>query len=256
MDRLGKFHLLLQVLKKERPQDKDLFKYIGTGNPNGDILIIGKEASVINKDSSQREYELENNFNNWNKMKDFNANNVSQFESYKNYSPLYPYKGQIFKINNNKNRGTSRTWYNYQKLYNKICNNNNNQTIDFHENVFLTEVNSTPSPKTKDADISSILFRKEYLLKSEFVRSFPIVIISGVGYFNINDTKNEIENIFEVRFETKCNAGKKDKQPYWVHWNANKSKLVINTYQLSIGVADVLINEIADLVKDSNLIDV
>ena len=68
--------------------------------------------------------------------------------------------------------------------------------------------------------------------------------------------KNEIEEIFEVKFSERKNAGNKPSQPYWIHWNEEKTKLLINTYQLSIGVSDVLLREIATEIRNSNLIKV
>ena len=79
------------------------------------------------------------------------------------------------------------------------------------------------------------------------------MIISGVGYFKVTTKKNEVENIFEVKFEEK-KFTPKIKQPYWIHWNADKTKLVINTYQLSIGVGDELLREVAKEISESGLV--
>jgi len=143
---------------------------------------------------------------------------------------------------------------NYQKLYNYIFNQPNNENINFHEKVFITEVNSIPSKKTRNAPNESIPFRKENFLKSKFIQSFPIVIIGGVGYFELTETKNEIEEIFKVEYAEKRIAGNKQSQRYWIHWSSDKSKLLINTYQLSMCISDVLLQEIAHEIKLSGLI--
>ena len=181
--------------------------------------------------------------------------NIQQTEKLNgtNYSPIFPYRGQQFKIDNRKNGGTSRTWYNYQKLYNLIYGKIDNHNIDFHEGVFITEVNSSPSLKTKDADTSSIEFRKKALLTSEFFQNFPVVIISGLGYFEISKNRNEIEEIFGVKFTHKLIASNKDSQAYWIHEGVNPPKLLINTRQLSIGVSDALLEGIAKEIRDSGL---
>jgi hypothetical protein len=197
------------------------------------------------------EFELRKNFKDWKKKKSYCQNEVLNFHNWNDYDPIYPYKGQKYKIDNGSNKGTSRTWYTYQKLINFIFDTPNNEDIDFHKSVFITEVNSSPSRKTKDANISSIEFRKESILKSDFFRSFPIVIISGVGYFKITTSSNEIEKIFKVKFRDKKFANDKLSQPYWIHTNETNqpSKLLINTNQLSIGIADDLLDEISNMIK-------
>ena len=164
----------------------------------------------------------------------------------------YHYKGQKLKKDNKKgNNGTSVTWMNYQKLMNYIFDTPDNKNINFHEKSFITEVNSTPSKNTSDANTSSIKFRKEEILKSNFIQKFKIIIISGVGYFNINEDFNEIESIFKVKFTEKRLAENNAKQPYFIHWNDDKTKLVINTYQLSFNISDALLREVAGEILNS-----
>lgn len=231
----------------------DEYKYIGTGNPYSDILIIGKEAA-ISIESEQYERETVDNFNYWNNLEEYNSDYIVE-RSFESFSPLYPYKGQILKKDDGKNWGTSKTWMNYQKLINYISNNPQNNLINFHEKSFITEVNSTPSKVTANANTKSISFRKKQIFTSDYFQSFPIVIISGVGYFEASEQNNEIEQIFNVSFTEKKYADKEKKsQPYWIHWNNNKTKIVINTYQLSIGIADVLLSEIAKEIQDTNLL--
>jgi len=235
------------------PNSIDEYKYIGTGNPFSNILIIGKEAAIL-KGSEQYEREIVDNINYWRGLEEYNSDNIIE-RDFEKYSAIYPYKGQILKKDNGKNWGTSKTWMNYQKLINYIFENTENSLINFHEKSFITEINSTPSKVTADADIESIPFRKKHLLTSDYFQSFPIVIISGVGYFETSEQKNEIEQIFNVTFTEKKYADNvKKSQPYWIHWNKEKTKIIINTYQLSIGIADVLLSEIAKEIKNSNLL--
>lgn len=257
MKRKELFQNLLNNLNEQ--SNEDFYKYIGTGNPNADILIIGKEVAIDEeKHKAQSDTEIANNFNDWYKIKEGNLDpkKVAYDQHTIQYnSPLYPYRGQVLKYDNSQNGGTSHTWYNYQKLYNRIYNKNNNHNIDFHEGVFLTEVNASPSPNTKNADKETIQFRKDYILSSEFIKDFPVIIIAGVGYFdtikNSPDQLNEIENIFDVRFREEKLAEGNDSQPYWIHRNEENKhpRLLINTYQLSMGVSDALLDEMAELVK-------
>lgn len=235
------------------PDSIDEYKYIGTGNPYSDILIIGKEAA-ISKGSEQYQREIVDNYNYWSNLEEYNPDDILE-RNFEKYSALYPYKGQILKKDNGKNWGTSKTWMNYQKLINYISNNTENNLINFHEKSFITEINSTPSKITANADTESIPFRKKHILTSDYFQSFPIVIISGVGYFEASEQVNEIEQIFNVTFVEKKFADKdKKSQPYWIHWNKEKTKIVINTYQLSIGIAEVLLSEISKEIQNSNLL--
>lgn len=230
----------------------DEYKYIGTGNLNANILIIGKEVA-ISKESEKEKYKSEIllNFDFWYKYRNKTINENDGF------NPIYPYKGQILKINNKKgNWGTSRTWLTYQKLHNKIFNNEKNENINFHDDFFLTEVNSTPSRKNVDAIKDSISFRKNKIMTSSFFQNFPIVIISGVGYFKTkkeNYCKNEIEEIFQVDFFKKIEIENKTKQQFWIHMNEDKTKILINTYQLSINISDDLLNKIAEVIRSSDI---
>jgi len=254
MNKLHHFKLLLDQLDLECPHGHEDYKYIGTGNPNANILIIGKEASISKEHGDQFTREVKSNFEQWKEMTDFDQSKIKE-RDWANHTPLYPYKGQLLKIDKNGNLGTSRTWLNYQKLANLIFDKPENDKIDFHEKVFITEVNSTPSPKTVNADISSIGFRKKTLFKSAFIKDFPVIIIAGLGYFEINSTQNEIMNIFGLNsVEKRCALNKKT-QPYWIHYSEENKKLLINTRQLSINVSDALLKEISEVVRNSGLIN-
>jgi hypothetical protein len=251
MDKLDHFNELIELMEKECPAEHPGFKYLGTGNPNANILIVGKETAIAFDSKEQIEREMEKNFHEW--KSNVEKGDLSKIEikecDWANPNPLYPYKGQLFKIDNGHNFGTSRTWYNYQKLINRIFNSPENEKIDFHEKVFITETNSTPSRKTKNADTSSIGFRKEILLRSEFFQSFPVVILAIVGYYVIDENTNEVESIYGVKFAEKRLAGGKESQPYWIHYSKDRKKILINTRQLSINVSDALLLEVATVIK-------
>ncbi|MES2447282.1 MAG: hypothetical protein V4546_08870 [Bacteroidota bacterium] len=244
MKRKELFKKMLEDAKKED------FGYIGTGNLDSKILIIGKEVAIAEKDELLIK-QYQNNQSLWNDDLNKTIWDIP-LRNLENHSPICPYKGQYLKINKNENWGTSRTWYNYQKLHNYIFGDSYNR-INFHKNFFLTEINSKPSPKTIDADTRTIKSRKDFIKTSEYFQSFPIVILAGLGYFEISENYNEIEEMFKVKFEQKDLANGKVSNPYWIHWNENKTKLVINTQQLSMGVSDSLLMDIAMLIKESNI---
>ncbi len=262
MKRKKLFEKLLNDLN--RSNLSDMYKYVGTGNPFADILIIGKEAAISKENQAEQfKTEIENNYSAWREINDkgeFDQNKVLAQTHITYQTPLYPYKGQLLKIDNGRNNGTSRTWFTYQKLHNRIHDKKENQNINFHEDVFITEVNPNPSPKTKDAeiDIEKLQKRKKIFFSSDFINDFPVVIIAGVGYFNTNkitpDDLNEIERLFNVKFHEKKLAEEKATQPYWMHWNEDQSRLLINTYQLSMLVTDTLLDEVSQLIKENGLI--
>lgn len=253
MKKLTLFKSFLLEVNNNSCFTKKEYKYIGTGNPLSKILIIGKEAA-ISVGNEQYHREITNNIDFWLNINHFNQRELKERNN--EYNPLYPYKGQSLKKDNKKgNGGTSTTWMNYQKLYNYIFDTPTNNEINFHEGTFLTEVNSTPSKKTSDAETQSIKSRKKYFFNSSYIRSFPITIISGVGYFKITEKINEIEQIFSVNFNHKKYANNNSKQPYWIHWNEEKTKILINTYQLSFNVSNKLLEEIAIEIRNSNLLN-
>ncbi|MEZ4890060.1 MAG: hypothetical protein R2779_05730 [Crocinitomicaceae bacterium] len=220
-------------------------EYIGTGNPDANILIVGKESSLEKNDPHI--YFLENNLSLWKRDKELDIHQIGKWDGIigekSNFSPMFPYNGQLFK-NSPTNGGTSKTWYNYQKIANQVFGTS--ETINFHENIFTTEANSSPSRKTENADTHSVVSRKGFISKSKFFQDFQVVIIDGVGYFEITDKNNEIEDIFGVKFIK--NIGIKS-QPIWIHKGVNSSKLVINTYQLGGQVTDERLKKIGHLVS-------
>lgn len=242
------------IAKLERSKVPDEWRYLGTGSPNADILIIGKETS-IHANPQQKSREIDNNFSDWKKILSESLPEVKPWDG-NNYSPLYPYKGQLLKIYRKKdNGGTSPTWYNYQKLINQVFNKINNRNIDFHENVFITEVNSTPSLKTANANTSSVTFRKEAVLSARFFQDFPVVIISGLGYFEVNENQNEIEKLFGVNFlRHELPEGKKT-QEYYFHGSEDQSKILINTRQLGMFVSNTRIRKMGEEIKQFSRIN-
>lgn len=135
----------------EKAKKRDFF--IGTGNPNSTILILGKEAAIdIESYPEQHQREIANNYSDWEK----NVANNKQFSSVDGwfsidcqpkYNPLYPYKGQSNTVEG-KNKmgiiirgkgGTSKTWDNYQKIIDSLFNDDNaSPIINFHEYSFIS----------------------------------------------------------------------------------------------------------------------
>ncbi|MCC5924764.1 MAG: hypothetical protein JJT77_13355 [Crocinitomicaceae bacterium] len=236
---MNKKDLFLQMLEDSK---RDNFGFIGTGNPDAKILLLGKEVAT---DDSDEEYHK--NLIQWERDIQKTVWDIpTRFYDERTNSPLCPYKGQYLKRYDNKdNWGTSVTWINYQKLHNHIFGDSYGR-INFHKNFFISEVNGVPSRKTNGADTSTVENRKLFFSKSSYFQNFPVVILGGVGYFKFSENQNEIEEIFGVKFKEKCLAGGKENQPYWLHWSEDETKLVINTHQLSMNISDKLLQEIAN----------
>ncbi|MFD2600987.1 hypothetical protein [Flavobacterium suzhouense] len=250
--------------------EKKLF--IGSGNPNSKILIIGKEAAIdIEKSADQHEREFLKNCIDW----DYNHSTNKQFTDVESwfienkYNPLYSYKGQKNKIRrvNKENKaisgdgGTSKTWYNYQRIIDKIYFNDvQNLIINFHEYSFSSELSqetgsySRDIPKNKRAE--SIGLRKE-LFTTPFFRKFPITIVA-VGHY-VRDFDIDLQNLFEIKFNNehseKLSEGL-NREYINIHYdNPEKpTRLLIHTNQLSM-VSNELINRLSRICRDfeSNL---
>ncbi|RMB56345.1 hypothetical protein EAX61_14765 [Dokdonia sinensis] len=227
---------------------KDLVKletYIGTGNPNSQILIVGKEVATDIEDGKHKELEVKNlesfNKNNIDWLQNIN-NNVSQIDipvwrmENDDNNPLYAFKGASITKE-------GHTWRKYQKLNDYIFDKISNEVINFQENIFITEMSTLPAKTTgkaqKRAEFKQKLQeRKETFFKSSFIQDFSIVVLACSNYIS----GSEITDIFNVDFIEEKGRGT---QKYWIHWNKDKTKIVLHTRQLSANVSNDLLKGIA-----------
>lgn len=249
-------------------KNKGLF--LGTGNPNARILILGKEAAIDKeKSASQYEQEYLKNNTDW----ELNYATNKQFSDIDNwfiqdrlpvFNTLYPYKGQKNKVERHDkigkiisgNGGTSKTWYNYQKIIDNIYFNDvSGELINFHEHAFCSELNqetgnySKDIPKIKRAE--SIQLRKE-LFATPFFKKFPITIVA-VGHY-VRDFDLDLQNIFEIKYHEKISKELSEglnKEYINIHYdNLDKpTKLLIHTNQLSM-VSNELVNRLGKICND------
>lgn len=248
-----------EVLKLAK--EKKLF--VGTGNPNGKILFIGKEAA-INKEICPEQYhrEIENNNSDWcgNVSNNIQFSDVDNWFVLSKYNPLYPYKGQKNKIESKDKTGniirgklgTSRTWYNYQKVIDSIYfDNNASELINFHEFAFCSELNqetgsySNEIPKIKRK--KSIENRKELFQKS-FFKQFPVTIVA-VGHY-VRDFNINLECLFEMKYSKELSEVI-NKEFINIHYDdlERPTKLLIHTNQLS-RVSNELITRLSVICSD------
>lgn len=210
--------------------------FLGEGSPTSRILIIGKECGWNNKKMPnpdkkeniilQEKCSTEHNLDCW-----LNGN------------------GRLDQLKTDalKDWPNSPTWRNYQTLVQTIIGKEIPK-YDFLDYSFITELSQICLPnsnylKNNDLTKESIEKRKS-LFKKDFFRKFPIVIMACGHYpkkFNF-----DIEDIFDVKWTGETTILSKGNY-YNVHYG--KSKILIHTRQVSIGVTNQLLFEIAELCK-------
>lgn len=237
--------------------------FLGFGNPNGKVLVIGKEHYCahnypVGTDEFCNEILDIRTSDNKKNVLGWEANVQRQFvpdfanTAFNNDSnPQIAWMSQNNKLNitlkdGSPNWGTSGTYLNYQKIYqNLFLNGQKQEKINFQKEFFLSEMNDLPSkesynlPRLNELRKSFINERKS-LFKLDFFRTFPIVIIASGHY-----AKNhgfDIEEVFDVKFtgETKFIS----KSWYNVHYSEDKKRIVLHTRQLSNAVEGALLDAV------------
>lgn len=252
--------------------------FIGYGNPNAKILIIGKECAIDPESDIDNIYELsvKKNKEQWlsiiNGSGQLNPDNIpSWFTPHLNYeekfSPLFPFKGQLFTIRRNKgnggngkdNKGTSTTWYNYQKLINRIgiagrANNScrartKDDELDFFKDCFITEFSAECSLYSKKSDKveGSIKSRTRHLLNEPFFKSFSIIIVACGHYIRRYGDIIDLQKLYEVKYEQPTVDVNSNN---WYNFHKGNNKILIHTNQLSMNISDELLNKIARVIGD------
>lgn len=215
-------------------------QYVGLGNPNAKILVVGKEAGI----------PIGSELN--------HGSGKSWKENKIDYSMRY-------KAIEDKLKSKNHTWQKYQKLYDIILNKleiadiistETAYDITFVENIFTTELSNLAAPKTNDAKKqkgfkTELEKRKKVFWDSRFIKQFPIVIITATDNKYIENYRGEVCDIFEVEFFEQYLCAKTDK--LWIHYaveSKNKifPKLVIHTRQLTNGASNKLLDKVADVV--------
>lgn len=231
MDREEKFEEFLEECKKRK-------EWSGQGNPNADILIIGKEPfhEKLITDSGKIRELLQRQYN---------------LCKSRNYG----------KGSRNKNQ----TWSNYQKLIEQIFRPKefNPNVYSFEECAFTTELNTIFRPKAVlDAETrNNINKRLRFFKDSEFIKSFPVIILACGNFISNEEEKGFLINTtFGVRYDIKPDLkGKprgehKDdyKSGHWfyTHHGDNGGKLVIHTRQLSFLFDKSFIKDMAKEIRD------
>lgn len=211
--------------------------YIGIGNPDANILIVGKEPyHDPNDPNALVDHKL--NAQLWMDRIEKNLPDVMEY-SVTDKHPL------------RKNWGRN-TWSKYQQLYDYIYGCKTEKFyVNFLKNVFTTEINDSPSPKTSTADKKGLSHRKELFKKSAFIQKFPVVVLACSDYID-NVNAKEINEIFGVAYD----GNEKGKHLYsagnwfYTHHDSTGQKLVIHTRQLSANVDSKMLEDMGEVIRE------
>lgn len=242
--------------------------YIGHGNPNAKILFIGQEPAIdreINEEDYKR--DIAGNAEQWRNIVSTGMGYASVDHSKIEFgSPLHPWANQKYQVRSKLQdtvfrgeEGTSRTWYNYQKLINKIYDAYSNERrpmtkddyLDFHRLSFHTDMSAAAlkNHSTTDEGRNSVMERR-YLLSSDFFRKFPIVI-AAVGHFPRDTYGNTyFEDVFSVEFIGNEDTGTGMWMNVSLRDNKNNPMLLIHTPQFGGAITDQYLDNVAKRVVD------
>jgi len=223
----------------EECAEKNLF--VGTGCPNAKILIIGKEAAIDRNDLEKKGNEwYTKNTENW---QSHILNNTMETLEYdvKKEDKLYKSWGK-------------NTWSKYQFLYNYFKFGDfrkKEKKVNFLNEIFTTELNPSVSLKTASANKKDIRIRLSLFAESEFIKQFKVIILACSDYIENTETNREIDNNFGVTYDGDETGKFVFSKTNWffTHHNADRSKLVIHTRQLSTNVKDNLLIKMAEVIN-------
>jgi len=241
--------------------------FVGYGNPNGKVLVIGKEAAHVDGDIQQlketKERFCDINIKSWeevlseNEVPNYDGENpaIERFEEIK--KPQYGWGCQNNKVSKKLksgeySEGTSSTYLNYEKLYEQLfLQGEKLKKINFQKEFFITELSDYPTKESyNDKEIEALrqqsIEERKPLFELPFFKEFPIVIVAA-GDYPIK-YKFDMQQIFDVQWEGKTiQVGEK----YWynLHYSKDNKRILIHTRQLSNRVSNELIVAIANEAK-------
>ena len=169
--------------------------YIGFGNPNASLLLIGQEKAIDQTtDDGKKSMKLESTRNpyQWQKMitegivdrnyevedPDYKVEDPGGFKN-----PSFPYT---------EKRKGSNTWNHYQLLVKRLFPDLEDYSNSFFTKTFITEINHEVSKKKVGNQANPI--RKNFM-SHRFFKSFPMTIIAAGNYLS----DGEIEERFDVK---------------------------------------------------------
>jgi hypothetical protein len=198
--------------------------YIGFGNPNSKILIVGQEKAIkivedltLFSDSTLNSESIQNPYQ-WEKIVNEGITDLEYVFENKVWfiNPLHPY---------NEKPKNGNTWNHYQTLIEMTYPELKHEKINnsFFLKSFITEVNHEVS-KSKLGNQRDLV--REGFTNHKFFRQFPVTILAAGDYL----TDEEIENRYDVRFLT---DESERARKFRLFRNDAEKRIVINTRQMS-----------------------
>ena len=244
-------------------------EYVGCGNPNACILIIASEVA-ISPNEERYKWEISDNNLLWRKwMKDGIVETIVHdgvIYDISKFSPRFPYKGQKYSVRSEVKKkddvlhtrsvsGTSRTWYNYQKLMDKVrgVNRSKADLLDLHNVCFTSELSTSCAKKSNEVDekerkdsISRRAGTSNRFFSSDFFQAFPIVIVASKSYIGRYRGVFSVEDLFGLPADSK-----KSYDGFYTYSRQGDSpKLLICCRHFASRLSDSYINEIASAITE------
>lgn len=239
--------------------------YIGHGNPNAKILILGQEPAIDrNHEAYPGQYNMEiaTNAQQWDELV---ANSIGSELVKPDTSgfglPLHPWPIQKYQIQSGSekkgnirgNEGTARTWYKYQTIINLILGEqiSKEDHLTFYRKSFHTDMSDESAKKHTDTSDSSAVSveRRIKLLEHPFFRTFPVVI-AAVGNFPRDAYGDEyFGRVFGVQFI----GNQSGESLPWLNVSmrdGDNPQLLIHCQQVSAPLRNAYFERIAEIVKD------
>lgn len=234
--------------------------YIGMGNPNARILIIGREPAhnLLNKNDvkykndekqqlAEKDYERDQTLNksNWrNLVEDKPLVGVLWNERIEVCNPRRPFPNQKCTRAYGNNDGTATTWVWYQKLVDLILGREYERAyslrpLDFHDFCFHTDISAVAAKNlattNKEAKTVSVDKRSRELFSHPFFRQFPIIILgigTDIGKYVplewcenvLGFPRNEVEKAYDAY---------KKQRMLWVNRDIEGGRILLHTHCLS-----------------------
>lgn len=212
--------------------------YIGFGNPNSEILILGKEQGY-DVNIQNNEILLYESINNTTEWKNYTDNNITPnknkfYDTKLNY--VNAFRPYLVKMGSG-----GHTYNKYHTLTSYILDNLQIDKIEnsFFEHVFISEVNYKPS---KLSQINSLKNNDRIeFLKNEYYNSFKVTICACGNY--LNDT--QIYDIFDLKL---INDYSQPNERFKVY--SDGKRVLINTRQLSMNIKNDYLKRISLVAKE------
>jgi hypothetical protein len=206
--------------------------YVGFGNPNSKILILGKEKGSDINNFEQFNYESIENINEWKFYVD-NATTMNLDRFYPNsHHYINAFTPYLHRVN------SGHTWDKYTILVRNLIPEITNENNDFFKYSFISEINYRPS---KYSNIKKFKDQRRIdFLKEDFFKSFNVTTLGCGDYLE----EKVIEEIFDVKFDSNLSLPRQKLVIY-----KNNERIVINTRHLSIDVTNEYLDRVAEIAR-------